>query len=117
MIYLASPYSDPDPAVRKRRHQAARDAVHRLTDREHIVFSPIDVSCEMLMHTRFAYDAAFWYEWSMDFLRASSAVWVLTIDGWRESRGVPLEIKEAMHLGILIRYLDPNTLKLTKAAP
>ena len=41
MIYLASPYSHPDPAVRERRFRAACSAAAFLLQAGHAVFSPI----------------------------------------------------------------------------
>ena len=41
MIYLASPCSHPDPAVREQRYQAACRAVAALLHERRLVFSPI----------------------------------------------------------------------------
>jgi hypothetical protein len=41
MIYLASPYSHPDPAVRQERYEAVCQAAAELISRGHIVFSPV----------------------------------------------------------------------------
>ena len=51
-----------------------------------------------------------WYEWSMDFLRHADEVWVLMLDGWRESTGVCDEIRVAKELGKRVRYVDPKNL-------
>lgn len=41
MIYLASPYSHPDPAVEELRFEAACEAACKLMQQGHHVFSPI----------------------------------------------------------------------------
>ena len=41
MIYLASPYSDPDPAVRQSRFEAACKATAEMLRAGLIVFSPV----------------------------------------------------------------------------
>jgi hypothetical protein len=117
MIYIASPFSDPSPTVRVSRRNAAHDAVVRLTDARHVVFSPVVISGELVIYTIITFDSAWWYEWSMDFLRAATEVWVLCIDGWKTSKGVQDEIAEALRLGKPVKYLDPDTLELTEAAP
>lgn len=43
MIYLASPYSHPAPAVRQERYEAACAATATLTREGHPVFSPISL--------------------------------------------------------------------------
>ncbi len=41
MIYLASPYSHPDPAVREQRFRAACRAAAELIRAGHVVISPV----------------------------------------------------------------------------
>ena len=50
MIYLASPYSHPDPAVRKERFHAACQARAELIRAGWIVFSPIVHSHPLVEH-------------------------------------------------------------------
>ena len=48
IIYLAGPYSHPDPDVREARYQALTDAATKLVMDGHIVFSSITVTPDML---------------------------------------------------------------------
>jgi len=41
MIYLATPYSDPDPEVREFRYREVNKAAAQLISEGHHVFSPI----------------------------------------------------------------------------
>jgi len=112
MIYLASPYSHDIAAVRKRRAVAACMATGKLTDDGECVFSPIATSHTLLQVCSRPWNDPWWYEWSMGFLRHAGQVWVLMLDGWKESRGVQAEIEEAKRLGIFIRYVAPETVEM-----
>jgi nucleoside 2-deoxyribosyltransferase len=107
MIYLASPYSHPDPAIREQRFQAACRAAASLIRAGEPVFSPIAHS-----HPIAAYglptDWAFWERDARLHLTASTEVVVLTLDGWRASVGVASEIAIARELGKPVRYLSPE---------
>jgi nucleoside 2-deoxyribosyltransferase len=104
MIYLASPYSDPDPAVREQRFQAACWAAAALLRAGHIVFSPI-VHCHVLVEHGLPTDWAFWQHADREHLKRCDEVVVLMLDGWEESAGVQAEIRTAQDLGKRVRYL------------
>jgi nucleoside 2-deoxyribosyltransferase len=108
MIYLASPYSHSDPAVREQRFRAVCQAAARLMRNGEIVFSPIAHGHPIALHG-LPNDWRFW-EWHdrEQLLRCDELV-VLTIDGWRESEGVQAEIRIAAELGKPVRYLEPET--------
>lgn len=107
MIYLASPYSHPDPAIREDRFQAVCRAAAALIRDGHAVFSPVAHS-----HPIAAYglptDWAFWETQMRHHLETSAEVVVLTLDGWQESVGVAAEIAIATELGKPVRYLVPE---------
>lgn len=107
MIYLASPYSHPDEAVREGRYRAACAATVRLLRAGKSVFSPI-----VLTHGLVAYglptDWSFWESYDRDHLERCDDLVVLTIDGWDQSVGVAAEIALASSLGKPIRYLAPR---------
>ena len=81
MIYLVSPYSHPDAAVRSRRYLAACRAAACLPT-----------------------DWVFWQRHDEEYLRCCDELVVLTLDGWRESQGVAGEIQLAQRLGKVVRY-------------
>lgn len=97
MLYLASPYSDPDPSVREARYRAACRAAAELIRHGVPVFSPIAYS-----HPLAAFglpgDWAFWASFDRAFIEACSEVRVLALPGWRESRGVRAELRIARSL-------------------
>jgi hypothetical protein len=105
MIYLASPYAHVDPVVRQRRFENACRAAAATLRRDHWVFSPIAHSHCIEVHGD-GVDAAFdWLTYDRWFLDRCSYLWVLTLDGWEESKGVAQEIRWARELGIAVRYV------------
>jgi hypothetical protein len=104
MIYLASPYSHPDAAVREQRFRAACRVVASLLRAAHVVFSPI-VYCHVLVEHGLPTDWAFWEHVDREHLKRCDDVIVLMLDGWEESAGVQAEIRLARDLGKRVRYL------------
>jgi len=107
MIYLASPYTHPDPVVREERFRAVcRLAADIMRCGIH-VFSPIAHSHPIAKHG-LPLDWEFWREYNFEFLRRCSALWVLMLDGWQESEGVQAEIKRARELGMQVMLIRPE---------
>lgn len=107
MIYLASPYSHPDPAVREQRYQAACQATAALLRAGELVFSPIVHS-----HPLVAFDLptawGFWESIDRAYLERCDEVVVLMLNGWEASVGVRAEIGIARALGKPVRVLAPE---------
>ena len=110
MIYLASPYTHPDPAVREQRFEAACRAAAALTRAGHIVFSPVAHSHPIAQYG-LPTDWGYWERTDRAFLERCDLLVVLMLDGWRESRGVAEEIGLAHGLGLPVRYLLPDRLE------
>ena len=109
MIYLASPYSNPDPAIRDQRYLAAcRATVHLLLAGE-TVFSPI-VYGHPLVLLGLSGDWLFWKRHDDQFLLRCHEVFVLALPGWDESEGVRHEIDLAQRLGKVVRYYPESSL-------
>lgn len=105
MIYLASPYSHPDPAVREQRFRAAcRATVALLCAGEH-VFSPI-VHSHPLVAFAMPTAWAFWERIDRAHLERCDEVMVLMLDGWAHSVGVREELRIARELGRPVRFLE-----------
>lgn len=107
MIYLASPYSHADAAVREQRFRAACRAAARLMRTGHVVFSPIAHGHSIALHG-LPTDWRFWEPFDREQLARCDEVVVLTLDGWRESAGVQAEVRIAGELGKPVRYLAPE---------
>lgn len=87
-IYLISPYSHYDEAVREARYHEAITAAGELMSKGYIVFSPIvhchPIALEFNLPTSYIY----WKEYCLAFTRWADAGYVLRIPGWKESAGV-----------------------------
>src|SRR5579859_7085831 len=116
MIYLASPYSDPDPAVREQRFQAACAATARLLRDGKLVYSPV-VHGHPLVRFGLSTDWSFWERYDRQHLEGCDEVVVLTLDGWQESIGVQAELRHASVLRKPVRYIDPDTFQAGAARP
>lgn len=106
MIYLASPYTHPDPAVRQERFEAACRAAAALMRRGRICFSPIAHSHPLCQYG-LPGDWEFWQRQDLEFLAACDEVVVLKLDGWQHSRGIQAEIAAARALGKPVGFLEP----------
>ncbi len=107
MIYLASPYSDPDPEIRgKRFYEACRYAAE-IMRKGLVVFSPIAHTHQIAMAGNLPYEWDYWREVDTAFLERCNLVVVFTLDGWDTSTGVQAEIEIAEELGIPVEYHTP----------
>ena len=106
MIYLASPYSHPDPLVREDRFNAACQATAQLVLGGRSVFSPI-VHGHPLVRHGLPTEWTFWQRFDIEYIRCCDEVLVLRIDGWEESEGVRAEIELAAALGKRASYKEP----------
>jgi len=105
LIYLASPYSHPSPAVREARFFAARAVTVLALRRGHAVFSPIVYGKDM--ETQLGTDYLSWKPFNDEMLGAAKRMWVLRLSGWDDSTGVAYEIRKATERRIKITYIDP----------
>ena len=110
LLFLASPYSHKNWPVRDYRFESAREAVRWLIRSGYHVFSPIVFSHYLtdryMPGGGLRWDWPGWYALSIDMLRRSDALVVLRLDGWKESKGVKREIREAKRLKLPVVYLD-----------
>lgn len=108
-IYLASPYTHPDPAVRQMRFEQACQAAAKLMLAGHAVFSPIAHSHSVeTIGIQQVKNGAFWKSQDIPLLRHASKLMVLKLDGWLESSGIGWEMDTAHALMIPVGYMDPE---------
>src|SRR3990167_9042060 len=92
LVYLCSPYTHHDPAVREERYRAAvKKAAELMMAGEH-VFSPIAHTHEIGLVLDKPVDHEFWMRQDKAILRHCSVVKVLMIEGWSESAGISEEV-------------------------
>ena len=104
-IYLACPFSAPDPEVRKARVATIAKITAGLIAEGHIVFSPVAYTAEIQKH---ADPPAGWYNFTLRQLAACTHLLVVKLDGWQKSLGIKLEIAFAKGAGMPIEYMEDN---------
>ena len=107
-IYLACPYWHEEERVREWRYDTVTKAAGQLINDETVVFSPITHShpiVKTMPHQ--TQDLDFWLDQDRAFLDWMDELWILTMPGWEESKGVDAESEYAVTWGIPIRYVDP----------
>jgi len=107
LIYLASPYSHPDPLVREQRFKDACVKAGNLMRAGYIVISPIAHSHNIASLCQFDKQWQFWSKQDLEILSRCDEMFVLRLDGWQKSEGIKAEIEFAYDMGIPIRYIDP----------
>jgi hypothetical protein len=115
LIYLASPYTHPEPAVREARFRAVCRAAARLMRGGQHIFSPIAAS-----HPLTAYGLPghweYWEAYDTAMIGACGGLIVYTLPGWEESKGVGAEIRIAQRRGLEPSYLGPTAEELAELA-
>lgn len=104
MIYIASPYSHPDPEIREKRFRQVEHYTAEQTRRGRCVFSPIVHGHAMAIRHDLPQDLEFWMRVDEQFIQASEGIIVLCLTGWKESHGVQQEIAYAQTIGKWVMY-------------
>lgn len=104
MIYLASPYSHPDPLVREERYLRASWICVQLLQQGRWVYSPIVHCHEMAKTWDLPRDVEFWKQYNLHMLDRASELLILRILGWTESKGIAIEKAYAESHNISVSY-------------
>ena len=107
LVYLAVPYSHPDPKVRHWRFDTVNEVAGKLIAQGLIIFSPISHSHSIAQMCDLPTKWEFWQKTDRVFLQYCYKLIVLMLPGWQESKGVAGEIEIAKELGLEIEYIDP----------
>jgi hypothetical protein len=106
MVYLACPYTHPDPKVREERFQLANRIASELMRQGTMVFSPISHS-HPIAEYGLPKDWEFWEKYDRWFLERCEKLLIVKALGWDESIGIREEIGIAKQRGIEIEYRLP----------
>jgi hypothetical protein len=107
LVYLASPYSHPDPRVREGRFQSVCQAAAHLMKEGIHVFSPIAHTHPISLAGKLPGDWEYWRAYDEVVLSACGALVVLKLDKWEESKGIQGEVGIAERLLLPTHYVDP----------
>lgn len=105
LVYLATPYSHKDPAVRTERFNMVNKVAGALMQQGLIIFSPISHTHPVAVKCGLPKDWQYWEKFDRAYLSCSNKLLVLCLDGWLESNGVQAEIKIAREMGIPVEYI------------
>jgi nucleoside 2-deoxyribosyltransferase len=109
-IYLASPYSDPNPAIQEQRFLAVCKKAGEIMNLGFLVYSPIAHCHPIAKLCNLPKDFKYWQKVNHEFIRWADEMWVLMLPGWKFSDGIKNEIAFADSLGKTVRYLTVSTL-------
>lgn len=106
LIYLASPYSHPDAAVREARFHAVCRAAAFYLKRGICVFSPIAHSHPIAVAGRMETGFTCWKMFDSLMMDRCDSMIVLMLDGWKESQGIAEEIAYMESAGKPVMYVE-----------
>lgn len=118
-VYLASPYSYKSKIpglawlIRWCRYRTITKIAAILTELQSVaLILPITQSYHMSKYMS-CRDTGFsaWADIDLTFVSIVEEVWVIKMDGWKESIGVQAEIAYALSINKPVRYFDPTTLE------
>ena len=106
--YLATPYLHKEERVMDFR-AALADAIAAdlMTKRGVYVYSPISSWHHVAKKHSLPRDWEFWNGLDRQFIKVCSGIYVITLDGWKESTGVTAEIGIAEEMGLPVSHIDP----------
>jgi hypothetical protein len=108
MIYLASPYSHKSKAVRRERFRAVCRHASKMMLAGKLVFSPIAHTHSIAEQGGLPLGWDYWKKYDCEMLKACSAVVVLMLPGYGDSKGVKAECYMAEELGIPVTFEEPS---------
>lgn len=100
MIYLASPYSHPDPTIVLTRYLLVMQATSALINARKFVYSPILHCHELARIHSLPTNFDFWQHYNINMIKRCDQFRVLKIPGWDESKGVKGESAVAAFLNL-----------------
>lgn len=112
LIYLASPYTNPDNAIREKNYELISEIAAVLTAQGYVVFSPISYGHNLIKFKDMPSDWVFWFDFCVTFLLKCDILIVYKIPGWESSVGVQQEIEIASKHCIPIEFRDFKTSEL-----
>lgn len=106
-VYLGQPYTHTSYEMRCNRYYKAMHFVAEMSRKGITIYSPILHFHPMALQHSLPTDADFWQHHNYNMLALSSALWVLKLPGWQESKGLQWEITCAREISLEIEYYDP----------
>jgi hypothetical protein len=109
-LYLGSPYSHSDPAVRQDRYEKVLKALAQIAGHKIPVYCPIAAWHPVSVSHCLPGDYLFWWKQDAAFLRSCSMAWFLVLPGLDDSSGIKAEKEELQLLKKPYWNVDPEDL-------
>lgn len=106
IIYLASPYSHPDPEVREENFRKISKIAAKMNAEGVTTISPITYGHTLVQFHVMPTDWEFWQKFCFKLLIKCDKMIVCKMEGWDKSRGVAEELSIARDHGIPIEYIE-----------
>lgn len=107
-VYLAAPYSDPDPEIRQRRTEIVDSVAAEIMQQGYVVFSPLSHSHRIAHHMGNHLSHDFWLVQGLEMLRLCDEMWIVTLPGHSQSKGVKMEREAASEWSMPVRYVGSD---------
>lgn len=105
MNYLAGPYRSIHSHIMERRYNQLTFVAAQLMLRGETIFSPI-THCHYLAKEHASFEGPeFWLTQDLAILRRCDKMYVLQLDGWKQSNGLRDEIAFATEHNIPVEYI------------
>jgi len=105
-VFVISPYTHDNPVVVQERVEKAETFLVNLTLEGKIAYSTIVAMHHLTKNHTLPTNYAFWRNHCRTMIASAKEVYVLCLDGWKESTGVADEIKIATELHKNITYIN-----------
>ena len=92
-VYVASPFTHPNPDVMEWRYFAALKYTQELLGQLNWAFTPIGHCYVMAKLYNLGHEHEFWLQYDKIMIDNAAGMHVLCIDGWKQSTGVQWEIE------------------------
>ena len=107
LCYLASPYTSDSADVMQERFSRTAMATAEFTRQGILIFSPILHSVPMVQCGCGGTTWDDWADYDTAFIKKCTQVFVLQLDGWKQSRGVTAEVEICRANGIPVIGVNP----------
>lgn len=116
VVYLAGPYTHESPEVQATRRMVFSHmaGLILLKEKDIAIIDPITMSAAIVDRHPEAFNGKFdcWEKVDYELIRRADEVYVMAIDGYKQSKGVQAEIKFAKSIGTPVRFIDFRDEKL-----
>jgi nucleoside 2-deoxyribosyltransferase len=106
VIYLAQPYTSPHLEVMHERYEAALAFVAHISRKNQCIYSPVVHYHPVAVYHDLPRAFDFWRPLNEHMIDLADSLYVLQLEGWRESFGTAAEIAYAKSLGKPVVYVD-----------